>query len=104
MDTIVFASTKVEGKNRFDPYNIFKHLPRLQHLDLTNNYLPSDNNTLSLMFQYLSNLENLILQAANVHELHWRVFQPLKSLRKLILQGNFIEFWPDGTFDEFTNL
>jgi hypothetical protein len=43
------------------------------------------------MFQYLSNLENVILQAANVHELHWRVFQPLKSLRKLILQGHFIE-------------
>jgi hypothetical protein len=99
-----FRFDKGGRKSRFDPYNIFKHLPRLQHLDLTNNYLPSDNNTLSLMFQYLSNLNNLILQAANVHELHWRVFQPLKSLRKLILQGNFIEFWPDGTFDGLTSL
>jgi hypothetical protein len=77
-----FRFDKSGRKSRFDPTNIFKHLPRLQHLDLTNNYLPSDNNTLSLIFQYLSNLENLILQAANVHELHWRVFQPLKSLRK----------------------
>jgi Leucine-rich repeat (LRR) protein len=99
-----FRFDKSGCKSRFDPYNIFKHLPRLQHLDLTNNYLPSDNNTLSLMFQYLRNLEHLILQAANVHELHWRVFQPLKSLRKLILQGNFIEFWPDGTFDGLTSL
>ena len=99
-----FRFDKGERKRRFDPYNIFKHLPRLQFLDLTNNYLPSDNNTLSLMFQYLSNLENLILQAANVHELHWGVFQPLKSLRKLILQGNYIEFWPDGAFDGLTSL
>ena len=80
-----FRFDKSGKKSRSDPYNIFKHLPRLQFLDLTNNYLPSDNNTLSLMFQYL------ILQAANVHELHWRVCQPLTSLRKLILQGIFLE-------------
>ena len=99
-----FRFDKSGRKSRFDPYNIFKHLPRLQHLDLTNNYLPTNNNSLSLMFQNLSNLENLILQAANIHGLHWYVFQPLTSLQKLILQGNFIECWPDGTFDGLTSL
>jgi hypothetical protein len=38
------------------------------------------------MFQYLSNLENVILQAANVHELHWR--RVSNDGRHLNIDGN----------------
>jgi hypothetical protein len=48
-----FRFDKSGCKSRFDPYNIFKHLPRLQHLDLTNNYLPSEHNTLEMYIYIL---------------------------------------------------
>ncbi|XP_052076455.1 toll-like receptor 13 [Mytilus californianus] len=100
-----FRFDKTNNNNsRFNAEQIFKHSPSLQFLDLTNNYLPSDKNTLGLMFGHLDELKYLILQSVGLKELHPTFFRNLTSLEKIILQGNYINSWPTETFDNMRSI
>ncbi|CAC5360988.1 unnamed protein product [Mytilus coruscus] len=95
---------RFDDDGRFNQVNIFKHVPKLTHLDLTGNFLPGGYKPLKQMFSPLQSLTSLNLHGTNLRELPSYVFCLLRSLQRLILQGNSLRELKEGTFQNMTNL
>ncbi|XP_076072106.1 toll-like receptor 7 [Mytilus galloprovincialis] len=93
-----------DDDGRYNQVNIFKHIPKLTHLDLTGNFLRGEYMPWKQMFSPLQNLIYLNLHATHLKELPTYVFCLMKSLQQLILQGNSLRELKEGTFDNMSDL
>ncbi|XP_076071964.1 toll-like receptor 1 [Mytilus galloprovincialis] len=95
---------RFDEHGRYNQVNIFKHIPKLTHLDLTGNFLRGGYMPWKQMFSPLQNLIYLNLHATHLKELPTYVFCLMMSLQQLILQGNSLLELKEGTFDNMSNL
>ena len=87
----------------FDNYDhtylsqIFSNCKHLEYLDLTNNYLPNVQVKLKALFEPLHSLKHLGLQSARLLSIYGDMFRSFSALNVLILTGNSIHGWRNGT-------
>ncbi|XP_052098851.1 leucine-rich repeat-containing protein 15-like [Mytilus californianus] len=83
---------------------LFKPVPSLQKLDLSNNYITNSPVIFRNLFSPLSNLIVLNLRATHIKRLPERLFQKIPFLKILNLKGNEIVTWNRNVFKNLTSL
>ena len=81
----------------------FALVPNLQILNMANNPLPSDTNSMSLLFKPISKIRKLHLDSCKLYQLPICVFSNFHYLDELTLRGNKLSNWGNGN-DVFGNL
>ncbi|CAC5356071.1 TLR13 [Mytilus coruscus] len=92
-----------DKKDRYNANRIFASCPNLQHLDLTDNYMPSDESTFQMIFRPLKKLQKLFLTSTKILNLPTNVFTNMKLLQKLHLNDNGINSW-NNSYRIFGNM
>ncbi|XP_063414971.1 toll-like receptor 13 [Mytilus trossulus] len=92
-----------DQKERYNASRIFASCPNLQHLDLTDNNMPSDESTFQTIFRPLRKLQKLFLTSTKIVSLPTNVFTHMKLLQKLHLNDNGITFW-NNSYHIFGNM
>ncbi|XP_063414369.1 toll-like receptor 13 [Mytilus trossulus] len=82
-----------EKQHRYNASRIFASCPNLQHLDLTDNFMPSDESTFQTIFRPLRMLKQLFLTSTRIQNLPTNVFTNMKLLQTLHLDANAIYSW-----------
>ncbi|CAG2207931.1 unnamed protein product [Mytilus edulis] len=81
-----------DKQRRYNANRIFASCPNLQHLDLTDNYMTSDESTFQTIFRPLGKLQKLFLSSTRIVSLPTNVFTHMKLLQELHLNNNGINF------------
>lgn len=107
LQSLLFANNHFRfDRIPFQYSNIFRYLPRLISLELTNNQLPSDSTSLRNMFSPLKRLQRLILSSTKLKFVPLDVFQHIPKLTELVLSGNYLSGWNDdpAVFGNITSI
>ncbi|VDI34691.1 Hypothetical predicted protein [Mytilus galloprovincialis] len=102
-----FHFDKERGKKNRYLYNsseLFNYTRSLTTLDLTKNHMPKDPVIFRKIFYPLVNLTKLILQATHIAILPDRLFQQMPLLHSLNLKGNRITTWNRSVFGNLKSL
>ncbi|KAL3848378.1 hypothetical protein ACJMK2_019238 [Sinanodonta woodiana] len=93
------------NNDNFDYHNLFRWCPNLEHLQLDwNNMLDVNATSLMSMLSPLSKLQYLNLERTKFRNFPVDFFNPLVSLKTLVLRINFISEWPPSLFTNVTQL
>ncbi|XP_071166680.1 toll-like receptor 13 [Mytilus edulis] len=99
-----FESSNTKKTFSYNPSELFKYVPSLKEVDLSNNYMTNDPVVFRKIFYPLSNLTEVRLQASFIRKLPERLFQRMPFLNTLHLRGNRITYWNRNVFENLTSL
>ncbi|XP_076118018.1 toll-like receptor 6 [Mytilus galloprovincialis] len=105
LETLILQGShfRFDKQGRYIANRIFASCPNLQHLDLTDNYMTSDESTFQTIFRPLRKLQKLFLSSTRIVSLPTNVFTHMKLLQELHLNNNGINFW-NNSYRIFGNM
>ncbi|XP_076107473.1 toll-like receptor 1 [Mytilus galloprovincialis] len=99
-----FRFSKGQIKKRsFDPFRIFRTIPNLKELDLSNNHL-TDFDIMKKLFLSTRNIRKLYLASTGIKTIPDGFLQKMPNIELLTLHGNELELWKASIFENVSSL